>query len=273
MHIYQIRTMGAVAAAAFAAMAVFSTPALAADAPLPLRVILVGDSTMATRSGYGDALCARFSPDVSCINLARGGRSTSSYRAEGLWDKVQALLRDGAGYRASYVLIQFGHNDQPGKGKRTTDVTTSYPANLARYAQEVKALGAVPVLVSPLTRRTFKGPNLTNDLAPWSGATLAVAKAEHVPAIDLNRISYWAVQAMGQDEADTLAMEPPPPKVDATPATAAASTASVEPQGTPKSSFDRTHVGAKGASLFAGMVATELAKVAPVLAPALKASK
>ena len=62
-----------------------------APAPLPsppssLRVILVGDSTMATKSGYGDALCARFQPEVSCLNLAKGGRSTKSFRAEGLWD-------------------------------------------------------------------------------------------------------------------------------------------------------------------------------------------
>ena len=48
------------------------------------RVILVGDSTMATRSGYGDALCARIAP-AECINLARGGRSSLSFRAEGLW--------------------------------------------------------------------------------------------------------------------------------------------------------------------------------------------
>ena len=49
------------------------------------RLILVGDSTMAPRSGYGNALCARFQ-QVACINLARGGRSSKSFRAEGLWD-------------------------------------------------------------------------------------------------------------------------------------------------------------------------------------------
>ena len=52
----------------------------AGAAEAPIRVILVGDSTMASKSGYGDAFCARFTPDVSCVNLARGGRSTSSFR-------------------------------------------------------------------------------------------------------------------------------------------------------------------------------------------------
>jgi lysophospholipase L1-like esterase len=74
---------------------------------------------------------------------------------------------------------------------------------------------------------------------------------------------------MGQDEADTLAMEPPPAKFVVVPG----SDRAVEPQGAPKSSFDRTHLGAKGAALFAGMVANELVKVAPPFAPALKASK
>ena len=60
----------------------------------PIRVILVGDSTMNTKTGYGDALCALFEPDVKCINLARGGRSSKSFRAEGLWENVQALLKD-----------------------------------------------------------------------------------------------------------------------------------------------------------------------------------
>ena len=150
---------------------------IAAEPGLPIRVILVGDSTMATRSGYGDALCARFKPATSCVNLARGGRSSGSFRAEGRWDEVQKLLKDSAAYRASYVLVQFGHNDQPGKPGRSTDLVTQFPANMARYATEVKQLGGVPVLVTPLTRRTFKGPYLRDDLAPWSDATRKVAQA------------------------------------------------------------------------------------------------
>lgn len=233
----------------------------------PIRVILVGDSTMATRSGYGDALCARFVPEVKCINLARGGRSSSSFRREKRWDEVQDLLKAGSGYRQTYVLVQFGHNDQPGKGDRSTDLVTEFPANMARYAQEVKALGGVPVLVTPLTRRTFKGNYLKDDLAPWAEATRRAAKADHIALIDLNRISVDAVQAMGQAEADTLAQEPPP---RAAPPAPAGGNASVEPQGQPKSAFDRTHVGPKGAALFSGMVAGELARLIPSVQPYLK---
>jgi len=235
-----------------------------AAALAPIRVILVGDSTMATRSGYGDALCQRFAPEVSCVNLAKGGRSSGSFRAEGLWDAVQAMLRDGGQYSASYVLIQFGHNDQPGKPGRSTDLVTQFPVNMARYVEEVKALGGVPVLVTPLTRRSFRGQNLHNDLAPWAAASRKVAAEAHATLLDLNADSYAAVQAMGEAEADTLAMAPPPDKA------VAADPNKVEPAGAAKSAFDRTHLGAKGASYFSGMVARELARALPAVAPYLK---
>jgi lysophospholipase L1-like esterase len=243
----------------------FTAQAQAAEPGLPIRVILVGDSTMATRSGYGDALCARFKPGTSCINLARGGRSSSSFRAESHWDKVQTLLKDSGSYSASYVLVQFGHNDQPGKAPRSTDLVTQFPANMARYAAETKELGGVPVLVTPLTRRTFKGDYLRDDLAPWAAATRKAAQEQKVALLDLNTISADAVQKMGQQEADTLAQEPPPPAVAPT-----ASGAATEPQGAPKSAFDRTHVGKKGAELFSGMVARELVRLIPSIGASLK---
>jgi lysophospholipase L1-like esterase len=233
------RWLGALglALAASAASAAFTGQAHAAD----VRVILVGDSTMATRSGYGDALCARFSSAVDCINLAKGGRSSYSFRAEGLWDQALQLVRESSG-KPTYVLIQFGHNDQPGKPGRSTDLVKDFPANMARYAQEVKELGGTPVLVTPLTRRQFKGQWLSNDLAPWAAATRKVAAQAGAPLLDLNADSQSAVQAMGEAEADTLAEAPKP-----------------EPK------FDRTHLGAKGAGVFSAIVADELRRAVPAL--------
>jgi lysophospholipase L1-like esterase len=238
---------------ALAALA-YSFQAGAAVLP-PIRVILVGDSTIAAGNGYGDALCTRFRPEVTCINLAANGRSSSSFRSEGRWDRVQGLLRDKGDFRASYVLVQFGHNDQPGK-KHATDLVTEFPANMARYAAEVRELGGVPVLVTPLTRRTFQGPNLHDNLGPWAGATRQAAAREHVALLDLNADSAEAVQKMGHVEADTLAMEPPPDPN--------------QPAGKKKSQFDWTHLGPKGASYFSAMVAGELARTVPPIAPYLK---
>jgi lysophospholipase L1-like esterase len=231
--------------------------------PKPVRFILVGDSTMATASGYGDAFCARVIRSDTCINLAKGGRSSGSFRAEGRWDEVQGLLKGASAYRATYVLIQFGHNDQPGKPGRSTDLVTEFPANMARYAQEVKALGGVPVLVTPLTRRSFKNNVLENNLAPWAAAIRKVASEQQTALLDLNADSYAAVQAMGEVQADTFAVEPKPV---AAPAPAATDLAKIEPAGAAKSAFDYTHLGPKGAAYFARMVERELKAAIPATA-------
>jgi len=206
------------------------------------RIILVGDSTMASSTGYGDALCARLTPDTACLNLARGGRSSGSFRAEGRWDEVTGLLREGAGYRRTYVLIQFGHNDQPGKPGRSTDYATEFPVNMTRYVEQARALGAVPVLVTPLTRRSFRQGYVQNDLAPWAGTVRSIAAATGTPLVDLNALSLAAVQAMGPQEADQLARS--------------------------GANFDHTHVGPLGARLFSDIVARELVKQVPALAQA-----
>jgi lysophospholipase L1-like esterase len=212
--------------------------------PAGPRVLLVGDSTMAPRSGYGNALCAQLQ-QVACLNLARGGRSTLSYRAEGLWDTVLTLLRErgpGDTRQRNLVLIQFGHNDQPGKPGRSTDLATEFGPNLARFVAEVRAEGGEVVLITPLTRRSFKDGALVNDLRPWAEATLRVGTELGVPVLDLNAFSSAAVQAMGPVAADTLAEAPP--------------------------RFDRTHLGPKGAALFAQQVLDGLLALKPELASA-----
>lgn len=206
------------------------------------RLILVGDSTMAPRSGYGNALCARFQ-QVACINLARGGRSSMSFRAEGLWDTVLKLLGEsGPAKQKTLVLIQFGHNDQPGKPGRSTDLATEFGPNMTGYVKDVKAAGGEVVLLTPLTRRTFKAGELPNDLRPWAEAILKVGEEQGVPVLDLNAISHASVAAMGQAAADTLAEAPP--------------------------RFDRTHLGPKGAALFSEQVMDGLVKLRPELAGA-----
>jgi lysophospholipase L1-like esterase len=70
---------------------------------------------MAVKSGWGPGFCADVVEQVECVNMAKGGRSSGSYRAEGSWAKVMDELKRNADYASTYVLIQFGHNDQPGK--------------------------------------------------------------------------------------------------------------------------------------------------------------
>lgn len=128
--------------------------------PVPQRIsaskiVLVGDSTTAVAGGWGGVFCGEHVTSfVACVNLARGGRSSGSYIAEGSWEIALAEMKT-PGFARTWVLIQFGHNDQPGKPGRSTDLATEFPANIARYVRETRAAGAMPILVTPLTRRMF----------------------------------------------------------------------------------------------------------------------
>ncbi len=218
---------------------------------------------MAVRTGYGPGFCARVKPGTECLNMAKGGRSTLSYRAEGSWEEVRKILADRS--RTTYVLIQFGHNDQPGKAGRSTDLGTEFPRNLRAYVEEVRAAGARPVLVTPLTRRSFKDGELKDDLAGWAEAARQVARDEAIPLLDLNMESSAAVQRMGPLEAITMAMEAPPAEVVR--AAATGTTIAAPKEG---SAFDYTHVGPKGADFFGRMVAGELVRAVPELAASFK---
>ncbi|KRC81349.1 rhamnogalacturonan acetylesterase [Sphingomonas sp. Root241] len=256
---------------AFTAM-LLAAPTAAQTAPEAQRpiaaskIVLVGDSTTAVIGGWGPSFCAyHVTSFAACVNLARGGRSSGSYRAEGSWDLALAEMRT-PGYKNVWVLIQFGHNDQPGKPGRSTDLATEFPANMARYVDEVRAAGAKPVLLTPLTRRMFKDGKLQNDLEPWAAAIRKVAVEKKVPLLDLNVESSAAVQAMGEAAADRFAQLPP----GSAPIGPTATTEiEVRPMAQPKLSFDRTHLGIEGANYFAAMVTRELAAAVPEMRPLL----
>jgi lysophospholipase L1-like esterase len=249
----------------------------------PIRIILVGDSTMAVHSGWGPGFSADLVPEVTFTNMAKGGRSSGSYRAEGSWTNVMHELNRKGDFKTTYVFIQFGHNDQPGKPGRSTDLATEFPVNMRHYVQDVKAAGAKPVLITSLTRRMFKNGKVRNELSAWADATRKVAQEEGVPVLELNADSAAAVQQMGPAEANTLAMAPPPASIanptasgDSAPTpkpTANTSSNSipannvVERKGPAAPAFDYTHLGSKGSAYFARMVCDELISAVPELKP------
>lgn len=248
------------------------------DAPplRPYKIVLVGDSTMAPNSGWGGAFCAHHvKSSVACLNLGRGGRSTRSYRQEGSWTVALAEAKV-PGYRGVYVLIQFGHNDQSRKPERWTEETTEFPANLARFVADVRGAGAVPILVTPLTRREFVDGKLQNSLASWSQEVRGVAQREGVALVDLNALSAARTQAMGAEMATALAQVPPN---DTELAAARAGTTLAArptppkpppiegegPRGQVTRKFDYTHLGDAGADVVARLVSQSLARAVPAL--------
>jgi lysophospholipase L1-like esterase len=251
-----------------------------------IKIVLIGDSTTAVLGGWGPSFCGwHVTSFAACINLARGGRSSGNYRTEGSWALAMDEIKSG-GFTDTYVLIQFGHNDQPGKPGRSTDLATEFPANMKRYVDEVRAAGGKPILVTPLTRRQFKDGKLVDDLGPWADAVRKVSVETNTPLVDLHARSLAAVQAMGPVEAMKFAQRPPsaevvgaatktgttipastgvPAAAGATPAPAQQNNAAVEPMGQARLAFDYTHLGVVGADYFSTIVTDELSKSVPAL--------
>lgn len=255
-----MRTFLSTPALAFIAFLANPASSTATTPPPAPKVILVGDSTVASKSGWGDAFARLLVPGDRCENLALGGRSSKSYRDEGHWEKVLSAKPD-------WVLIQFGHNDQPGKGpKRETDAKTTFRENMKRYIAEVRAMGAKPVLVTSLTRRHFNAqgkiepgeitmvkakdgqerefPDYLNEYAQ---ATRAVAAEEGVPLVDLHARSVEQMNRLGPDAAVAFNAKSKDPEFP-----------------------DRTHLSEKGAEETAKLVADEIRKNVPELAKLLR---
>ena len=204
------------------------------------RIVLVGDSTVTDDSGWGAGF-ARIARGADVVNTAANGRSSKSFIDEGRWAKAIEA-------RGDYYLIQFGHNDEPGKGpERETDPKTTYRANMARYVDDVRAIGATPVLVTSLVRRLFNADGtIRTTQTPYVEAVRALAAEKKVPLVDLHALSRNDAEHAGDEVWADLS-----PRDD-------------------KGQVDRTHLNAKGGDVVAQMVADALRIAVPALADALR---
>ena len=164
------------------------------------RIFWIGDSTVQYNNistwpqcGMGQALDLYLVPGITVCNHARNGRSTKSFREEGLWAPVEAALRPG-----DLLLIQFGHNDEKSEDPVRYAAPEQYAANLLAYAREAQAKGALPVLITPLVRRHFEGDRLTPTHGAYPDAVRQLAAREALPLIDLTATSAQLVQQLGE---------------------------------------------------------------------------
>jgi len=208
----------------------------------PVRIVLVGDSTVTDESGWGAGFRQLALDTVEVINLAANGRSSKSYIDEGRWK--EALAR-----RGDYYLIQFGHNDEPGKGpERETDPKTTFRANIRRYVEESRGIGATPVLITSLVRRIYnQDGTIKTTQTPYVTEVRGLAKEMQVALVDLHAISTADAEQAGDDVWADLS-----PRDD-------------------KGVVDRTHLNAKGGNVVGRMVVDALRKAVPALAPLFKA--
>ena len=226
----------------------------------PVKIVLVGDSTVATGGGWGPGFCTVMTPNVTCVDDALNGRTTKSFINEGAWQK--ALDRHG-----DYYLIQFGHNDQKPAANLPVPAFEAY---LQRYVDDVRAIGATPVLVTSLSRRTFRDGKVVEDLTDYVNATKAVGARNGITVIDLNAISTRLMDGMTQEQADRFDKnaDPETGKLVATPAADnVTATASGVDRPAAVAALDRTHLNPYGQKVFGRLVADALVKVQVELGP------
>src|SRR5215210_2144614 len=174
----------------------------------PVTIYLAGDSTMAQKlpekrpeTGWGEELQKFFKEgSVRVDNRAKNGRSTRTFIEEKLWQGIVDSLQKG-----DYVFIEFGHNDS---SKEKTDRYTppeDYRKNLIRFVNEVRAKGAIPVLLTPVMRRRFdKEGDFQDSHGVYPDIVREVAAEYKVPLIDMHRKSEQVIKQYGVEESRKL---------------------------------------------------------------------
>ena len=216
-----------------------------------ITIWLCGDSTMSIKekkaypeTGWGMPFVYFWDSTVTIENLAKNGRSTSSFRNEGLWQIVLDKATEG-----DYVFIQFGHNDEvPTKKTYTTE--TEFKNNLRQYVSEARSKKAIPILLTPMARRKFDVAGKiegTHDV--YSQIVRDVAKEEKVVLFDMDKITQQLYQQFGVENSKLLFLQLKPG----------------EHPNYPDGKEDNTHFNELGARLVAQLVLDEIKKQIPEL--------
>ncbi len=191
---------------------------------------IIGDSTVKVgtpgQRGWGEEMAPFFDPaKVILHNHAIGGRSSRTFLTEGRWDTVVAGLRPG-----DVVLMQFGHNDSSpinedppvgpstrargtikGNGDETVfvekniltgrpETVHSYGWYLRRYIADTLAKGAIPIVCSPIPRKSWTPEGRINRASASYGLWARQAAEQGGAAfLDLNEIIARGYEALGAE--------------------------------------------------------------------------
>lgn len=170
-----------------------------------MTIHTIGDSTMEQKAtdsvsnpngqrGWAQMLSLFVKNGAAVNNRSKSGTSSLSFYeakdASGnyrFWFTVKPQIKAG-----DYVIIQFGHNDEKDGGWESTHNGTAYTGigtnpwhlytrYLCSYVNEVRALGAIPILFTPIVRNGFSGTTMTATACHNIG-TDSVGRAIDYPA-------------------------------------------------------------------------------------------
>lgn len=210
-------------------------------------VYLIGDSTIATKevtaypeTGWGMPFQYFFDSTIMVENHAKNGRSTRTFISENRWSPIEQKLKKG-----DYVLMQFGHNDE---SKEKTDRYTTpedYKKNLRMFISDTRTKGAIPILLTPVSRRKFVNGQQQETHKEYSALVKEVANTEQVDFIDLDSMSRELYQRMGEENSKLLFLQ----------------LAQSEHPNYPEGKNDNTHFSELGARKIANSILTEIKKL------------
>lgn len=210
-----------------------------------IKIFLAGDSTMSIKdekafpeTGWGMPFVYFWDTTVAVVNKAKNGRSTKTFISEGLWQSIMDEAREG-----DYIFIQFGHNDEAKEKKERYATPDTFRMNLKRFITGAKEKKAIPILLTPVSRRKFDTNGIVIETHPeYSAYVKDVAEQEKVLFIDLDTKSRELYQQFGAENSKILFLQIQPG----------------EHPNYPDGKEDNTHFNELGARLVAQIVLKEI---------------
>lgn len=209
-----------------------------------LTIFLAGDSTMSIKetkaypeTGWGMPFVYFWDSSVTVVNRAKNGRSTKTFIHEGLWHSITEEANEG-----DIILIQFGHNDEAKEKTERFSTPDSFKINLRQFIHDARDRKAIPVLITPVSRRQFDSTGTALETHEYSKYVKEVATEEKVPLIDLDTQSRELYQQFGMEYSRLLFLDVKPG----------------EHPNYPRGKEDNTHFNELGARLIAEIVLKQL---------------
>lgn len=211
-----------------------------------ITIFWAGDSTVRQNSiasypqtGIGQEMIRYIRPvDVQIQNHAENGRSTKSFIDEGRLEVIARRIGPG-----DFLFIQFGHNDEkPEDPTRYASPDKGYPENLEIFVRTAREKGAIPVIITPLTRYNRSDPAAKYTHDRWADAARKTAARLDVALVDLTALSEQLVDALGEEARVRFYMNLPAGAFE----------------NYPEGRADNTHLQPEGARVFAGLIARRL---------------
>lgn len=215
---------------------------------------LIGDSTVQTydpiayapQAGWGQMIERFFADDIAFANHAIGGRSSKNFLTQGRLDEVLRAVRPD-----DYVFVQFGHNDATQGVDDRYASPVDYKEYLRVYVEGARQRGATPVLVTPVSRRSFNAETgqFNVSFPEYVAKMTELAAEENVLLVDLSASSRAYLNEIGPEASKAVFLHVDP---------------GVFPN-RPAGTVDDTHFQEYGAIQMARLIAQDVAGLADPL--------